>query len=195
MMNNPYPYWNQFQIWLQNQINMQLLSPYLSQQQINQLYQQYVFNNYGFMPSIPMQPMPMPPVVNIRPMASSMPSITPISGLSPISDNQNKIKERLPRTPNTPSFSVGNGQNIMNITLNASTGNKTVINARADTTVENLLKAYTQKLGLPPNVIGKDIMFLYNGAPLDFKCQTPIGSLFRNTAVITVYDLGGIIGA
>ena len=189
MMNNPY--WNQFQISLQNQMNMGLISPYIPQQQINQLYQQYVYNNYGFMP----QPinMPQPSMVPNNPMSSSMPSISPLPNLN--DQNGNKIKERLPRTPNSPTINVGNGQNIMNITLNASTGNKTVINASADTTIENLLKAYTQKLGLPPNVIGKDIMFLYNGAQLDFKCQTPIGAMFRNTAVITVYDLGGIIGA
>ena len=188
MMNNPY--WNQFQMWLQNQMSMGQISPYISQQQINQLYQQYVFNNYGFMP----QPLAMSPMVPNQPMSSSMPSISPVPSLSPI-QNENKIKERLPRTPNGPTFNLGNGPNILNITLNASTGNKTVINASADTTIENLLKAYTQKLGLPPNVIGKDIMFLYNGAQLDSKCQTPIGSMFRNTAVITVYDLGGIIGA
>ena len=38
-MNNPQ--WNQFQMWLQNQINMGQISPYLPQQQIYILYQQY----------------------------------------------------------------------------------------------------------------------------------------------------------
>ena len=38
-------------------------------------------------------------------------------------------------------------------------------------------------------------MFLYNGSQLAPDSQTEIGSIFRNTAVITVYDLGGIIGA
>ena len=61
--------------------------------------------------------------------------------------------------------------------------------------IEQLLKMYTTKLGLSPDVIGKQIMFLYNGAQLAPDCKTPIGSMFRNTAVITVYDLGGIIGA
>ena len=195
MMNNPQ--WNQFQMWLQTQVNMGQISPYLPQQQVYQLYQQYVFNNFGFVPPIPMPTMSIP-TVTPPPMSTSMPSITPVSNLSQEPNNQptqNKIKELLPRTPNSPTINMGSGQNILNITLNASTGNKTVINASADTTIENLLKMYTQKLGLPPNVIGKDIMFLYNGAQLDFKNQSPIGSIFRNTAVITVYDLGGIIGA
>ena len=187
MMNNPY--WNQFQMWLQNQIRMGLISPYLSQQQINQLYNQYVYNNYGFMPNS----MPIVPMVIPNPMSTSMPSISPVPSLS--NNQENKIKELLPRTPNGPTFKLGEGPNLMNITLNASTGNKTVINATPDTTIETLLKKYAQKLGLNPNVVGKEIMFLYNGAQLDPKCQTPIGSMFRNTAVITVYDLGGIIGA
>ena len=100
----------------------------------------------------------------------------------------------LPKT-GSDTMTIGNGGYIINVTMNASTGHKIVISASADTTIEDLLLKYTNRIGLPPNVIGKDIMFLYNGAQLDFKCQTPIGSLFRNTAVITVYDLGGIIGA
>ena len=193
MMNNPQ--WNQFQMWLQTQVNMGLISPYLPQQQIYQLYQQYVFNNYGFVPPIPMPAVSMPTVAP-QPMSTSMPSISPVSSSSRNNHpTENKIKELLPRTPNSPTINMGSGSNILNITLNASTGNKTVINASAETTIQDLLKMYTQKLGLPPNVIGKDIMFLYNGAQLDFESQTQIGSIFRNTAVITVYDLGGIIGA
>ncbi len=103
----------------------------------------------------------------------------------------------LPRTGQESMMvgNVGGGGYVINITMNASTGHKTVINATADTTVEKLLLAYTQKLGLPPTAIGKDITFLYNGSQLDAKSQQTIGSMFRNTAVITVYDLNGIIGA
>ena len=215
MMNNPQ--WNQFQMWLQTQINMGQISPYLPQQQIILLYQKYVFNNYGYIPPIPpmptMQPiMPIQPITPQSTMSSSMPSIQPVSTLQPVTPSsqpltinpqptpnnpqtENKIKELIPRGKNDQTIDMGSGPNIMNITLNASTGNKTVINANPETTIENLLKMYTQKLGLPEATIGKQIMFLYNGAQLDFKSQSPIGSLFRNTAVITVYDLGGIIGA
>ena len=215
MMNNPQ--WNQFQMWLQNQINMGQISPYLPQQQIILLYQKYVFNNYGYIPPIPpmptMQPiMPIQPITPQSTMSSSMPSIQPVSTLQPVTPSsqpltiisqsaprnqqtENKIKELIPRGKNDQTIDMGRGPNLMNITLNASTGNKTVINANPETTIENLLKMYTQKLGLPEATIGKEIMFLYNGAQLDFKSQSPIGSLFRNTAVITVYDLGGIIGA
>ena len=208
------PQWNTYQMGMQNPM-MPQINPYFPQQQqpMYQLNPQY--NGYGFGPSMPspMQPvMPFPSIPSGQPMSSSMPSIQPVSTLQPVtpsaqpitnstqltSNNQqteNKIKELLPRTPNSPTIDMGNGPNIMNITLNASTGNKTVINATAETTIENLLKMYIVKLGLSPDVIGKEIMFLYNGAQLDFKSTSPIGSLFRGTAVITVYDVGGIIGA
>ena len=107
----------------------------------------------------------------------------------------NKIKEMLPRDKPPETMTIGGGPNIINVTMNASTGYKVVINASADTSIEELLKMYTRKIGLAENVIGKDIMFLYNGAQLDTKSKQSIGSMFRNTAVITVYDLNGIIGA
>jgi len=104
-------------------------------------------------------------------------------------------QEMLPRNKPDENMTIGSGQNIINVTMNASTGHKVVIAASADTTIEKLLKMYTQKIGLSSDVIGKDIMFLYNGAQLDTKSEQSIGSMFRNTAVITVYDLNGIIGA
>ena len=107
----------------------------------------------------------------------------------------NKIKEMLPRNKPDETMNIGSGENIINVTMNASTGYKVVINASADTSIEELLKMYTRKIGLAENVIGKDIMFLYNGAQLNTKSKQSIGSFFRNTAVITVYDLNGIIGA
>ena len=106
-----------------------------------------------------------------------------------------KIKEMLPRGKPNDTLDIGGGQNIINVTMNASTGYKVVINANADTSIEELLKKYIRKIGLAENVIGKDIMFLYNGAQLDTKSKQSIGSMFRNTAVITVYDVHGIIGA
>ena len=205
MMNNEY--WDEFLIWLQNQIKMQLITPYLSQQHLNQLYKQYVLDKYGFEPPIPIQPMQQVPISIMCPALTEIPPFVVPVNVKPIKpeliisqesfnpQTENKIKKLLPRTPIGPIINMGNGQNILNITLNASTGNKTLINASADITIQSLLKMYTQKLGLPTNVIGKDIIFLYNGTQLDFNSQSTIGSLFNNTAVINVYDLGDIISA
>ena len=168
------PYWNQFLMWLQqNNINPMFLN---EQQKWN--YFSTFLNQFGL--GSMMQPQ------NISPNPTPIPNPYELSG--------GKVKERLPRNNAVNVINTG-GQNIINVTLNASTGNKTVINASADTTIENLLLMYTTKIGLSKDVIGKEIMFLYNGAQLDCKSKNTIGSIFRNTAVITVYDLGGIIGA
>jgi len=198
------PQYSQFQIWLQNQKMMGAIPIYANEQQAYPLYQQFVFMNFGYTPPPLQQIMPNmmgPMPVMPNPVAPQPVPITPTTSksqnlpISSLSQQGNQIKELIPRNNNTDYMNVGNGQNIMNITLNASTGNKTVINASSDTTIESLLKMYTKKLGLSEDVIGNQIMFLYNGAQLDFKSKSTIGSLFRNTAVITVYDLGGIIGA
>ena len=101
----------------------------------------------------------------------------------------------LPRNNSTTTYQESSEGNIINITLTASTGSKIVIIDNSSLTVEQLLIKYVDKIGLPHNVIGKDIMFLYNGSQLDPKCQDTIGSTFQNGSNITVYDLNGIIGA
>ena len=187
MINMSGPQWLAFQQWLTQQQMMGLIPQYLTSQQIYMYYQNYL-SSMGIIPSSIPNPMsnPMP---NPMPNPMSVPKPNPQTGMS------SEIKELLPRNNKTDYYSMGNGQNIINVTLNASTGNKTVINASANTTIEELLIMYTKKIGLSPEVIGKQIMFLYNGAQLDGNSKDKIGSMFRNQAVITVYDLGGIIGA
>jgi hypothetical protein len=187
MINMSGPQWLAFQQWLTQQQMMGLIPQYLTSQQIYMYYQNYL-SSMSIIPS----PIPNPmsnPMPNPMPNPMSVPKPNPQTGMS------SEIKELLPRNNKTDYYSMGNGQNIINVTLNASTGNKTVINASADTTIEELLIMYTKKIGLSPEVIGKQIMFLYNGAQLDGNSKDKIGSMFRNQAVITVYDLGGIIGA
>ena len=109
--------------------------------------------------------------------------------------NPNAKPGVLPRINKTDEMKIGNGKYIINVTMNASTGYKLVMHASSDTTVEELLINYAKRLGLSPTSIGKDITFLYNGGQLKADCKEKIGIMFRNTAVITVYDLKGIIGA
>ena len=84
--------------------------------------------------------------------------------------------------------------NKISITFYASTGSKVTLEMEASTTIEDLVKEYAKKIDLPEDYLGKEVMFLYNGAQLDYKSQSPIGSMFRNFASITAYDLFGIIG-
>ena len=62
-------------------------------------------------------------------------------------------------------------------------------------TIEEALIEYAKIIDIPKDSFGKNVMLLYNGAQLDCKSKSTIGSIFRNTACITVYDLDGIIGS
>lgn len=120
----------------------------------------------------------------------------PIPKPAPTPSNpQNNNNGVLPRDKITDSMEVGRGGSIINVTLNASTGHKVVIKAGSDTTVDELLKSYMKRMGLSEQSIGKDIMFMYNGAKLLPDNKAKICTMFRNAASITVYDLKGIIGA
>jgi hypothetical protein len=190
MMNHPQ--WFFFQQWLSQQQQNGFIPQNLNYQQMYNYFQMYLMNNPIYQVPNPM-PNPMSnPMLNPIPYPTPNPIPKPSPNPQP---GQNKIKELIPRNNNTDVLNMGNGPNIINITLNASTGNKTVINTSPNTTVAELLRMYTTKIGLSPDVIGKQIMFLYNGAQLAGDSKASIGSIFRNTATITVYDLGGIIGA
>ena len=110
-------------------------------------------------------------------------------------NSQNNNNGALPRDKITDSMEVGSGGFIINVTMNASTGHKVVIKAGSETTIQELLECYMKRIGLSPDLVGKDIMFMYNGAKLEPNAQKKIGQEFRNAATITVYDLKGIIGA
>ena len=124
------------------------------------------------------------------------PSPLPITKPNPTNSNsQNNNNGALPRDNITESMEVGSGGYIINVTMNASTGHKVVIKAGSETTIKELLECYMKRMGLSPDLVGKDIMFMYNGAKLEPNAQKKIGAEFRNAASITVYDLKGIIGA
>ena len=188
--------WQQQQLFQQFQMYIQqsgvLFDSFNVQMKFN-YFQQFLINMGN---SLAFQPIPNQNQIFQQFLVwrqSQIPQPHPPQPISPGQPNQGA----LPRT-GQESFTIGNiggGGYVLNVTMNASTGHKTVINATADTTVQDLLLKYTQKLGLPPTAIGKDITFLYNGSQLDPKSKQTIGSIFRNTAVITVYDLNGIIGA
>ena len=84
----------------------------------------------------------------------------------------------LKRDKITETMNLGSGGLIINITMTASTGHKVVIQASADSTIEELLLKYVQKMGLSPDSVGRDIMFLFNGAKLDPHSKEKLGSRF-----------------
>ena len=111
--------------------------------------------------------------------------------------NNNGIQELVPR--NMPNFSSNEAldpnQNIINITFKVSTGHQANMAVNGNITIEQLIKKYVQKLNLPENVIGKDIMFIYNGQQLNPSLQNDVNSIFSNGGLISVYDVNNIIGA
>ena len=91
---------------------------------------------------------------------------------------------------------AGMGSDIINVTLNATTGFKVVIPAPKTMTFEELFITFANKAGVPTSTIGEQIVFLYNAEKLDAKSKQPISSLFKSfNANVTVLDQGGIIGA
>jgi hypothetical protein len=155
-------------------INMQNPLAFQPMQMQNQVFQQFLMWRQNQQPQPQPQPQPTPPTT---------------------ANNANNNGGVLQRDNITEVLDVGSGGYVINVTMSASTGHKVVIKAGPETTIEELLKMYMKKMGLSTDSIGKDVMFLFNGAQLEPKSQDKIGSKFRVTAAITVYDLKGIIGA
>jgi hypothetical protein len=96
--------------------------------------------------------------------------------------NSSGAKDPNPRNPRTPIY------DIINITFTHSNGRKVVVNMNSNKTIEDMIKEYANKNDFAMDSIEKNFMFLCNGAQLDHKSQLTLGSKFRHTAVITVYD-------
>ena len=116
-------------------------------------------------------------------------------------NNMNMMNNTGVATFNTINPYINNSSNNykpnsrqISITFNASTGKKVIMKMDKSITIEKMLKEYVKEIDLPEDTIGKKVAFIYNGAQLDCKSQEIIGNIFRNTAVITVFDLEGIIG-
>ena len=117
---------------------------------------------------------------------------------NPVPKNDDgEIKELIPRY--TQNFNSNDAldpnQNIINITFKVSTGHQANMAVNGNITVEQLIKMYVLKLNLSESVIGKDIMFIFNGQQLNPKSKEDVNSTFSNGGLISVYDVNNIIGA
>ena len=86
-------------------------------------------------------------------------------------------------------------QNIINISFVASTGLRLIIATPNNITVNQLLKKYMDRLGLPMEHIDKDLTFLHNGGRIDPYSNQLISKDFKNNMTITVFDKSGVVGA
>ena len=86
--------------------------------------------------------------------------------------------------------------NLRNINLNASSGLKVLIRINRYKTIADLFKVYIQRLGIGQNVLGKDIIFLFNAETLTPQDTRIINEVFpKDFSTITVLDQKNIIGA
>ena len=113
--------------------------------------------------------------------------------------NPNELKGNNNQNQNNfQKFNFGALNNdIINVTLSTTAGYKVVIPASKDMTFENLFINYTNKVGVPLDAIGTQIVFLCNGGKLDPKSKQPISTVFKHQSMgnIAVMDLGNIVGA
>ena len=79
--------------------------------------------------------------------------------------------------------------------MTASTGLKVIIPISINATLEELFKRYAAKINIPESALGTKIVFLFSGGKIDPFSKAQIGTHFKNGAIITVFDQGGIIGA
>ena len=153
------------------------------------------------------------PQVNINPIVVNQPSGA--TGDVYVTD-PNKPKEVLPRViktmyvdknemqQNFQNFNNfnnfnqfgGMGNDIVNITMTATSGLKVVIPAPKTMPLSDLFITYVRKVGVPDDVIGTKIVFLFNAEKLDVKSKEPLSKFFKSANHnVTVLDQGNIIGA
>jgi hypothetical protein len=113
-------------------------------------------------------------------------------------NNDKNDNEILPREDKTlyegdnKGYSQGN---LINIALNASSGLKVIVAISPDCTIEELILRYAQRAGVPKDALGTKVIFLFNGGKMEVDSQEKLSKYFKNGAVVTVIDQGGIIGA
>ena len=110
-------------------------------------------------------------------------------------DNQQEMKSVLPRNIEigTNEIHIEN-EYRRNLKFDTSTGVRVIISVSKEITVAQALKEFVKKLGLSEDVIGKDLIFLFNGSQLDYKSQDLVKTL-PDMAAITVFDQNNVIGA
>ena len=83
----------------------------------------------------------------------------------------------------------------INVVMSASSGLIVTMPTPPNVSIQQLLRNYISKLGLPENVLGNAIIFILNAEVLQINDQRPIGALIKNNATITVVDVQGVIAA
>ena len=115
-------------------------------------------------------------------------------------DNNNKgqKKSNLPRGSETIShtaFPEVSGKRIY-LVFQATTGHKVLMNAPEFSKIGDIIIQYGLKIGVGPNIVEKEIQFLFNGCKIkkEDRNKTPGQLGILNHSTILVIDLKNFIG-
>ena len=61
-------------------------------------------------------------------------------------------------------------------------------------TRKDMMDAFANKIRVPKESIGKDIIFLYNGIKIDDMKNDSVERVLRDKTTITVFDVHNVIG-
>ena len=93
-------------------------------------------------------------------------------------------------------FPNENKTNLRNIYMHASSGLKVLIAFPLNKTVKELFLHYCAKIGISPNLLGKEIIFLHAAQTIPINTNALIKDFFKSDlCVVTVIDQNNVIGA
>ena len=93
-------------------------------------------------------------------------------------------------------FEKGNNDYLLNIVFVAGNGLRVNIPIPYNKTVEYLFQVYAKKIGIPENVLGSGVIFLYDALYMDVKDKRTLGEIFQgNVTTITVVETSNVLGA
>ena len=87
-----------------------------------------------------------------------------------------------------------NASQKINIKLDASSGLKVELTVPKEMSIKDFFRLYCRKIGVPENLLGRDLIFLYNAEVLDINSEIIVSKIFRNGCYITVIDKDNNLG-
>ena len=112
-----------------------------------------------------------------------------------------KLPEILPRPENYINNNnlnnnfIPNNIPTVNIVFQANTGLKINLAIPRNITIYQMLKLFTEKIGIQDFYINKGLTFLFNGQNMLPYFNHLVGDQFKDGMLITVFDQNGVIGA
>ena len=188
-----------------NQINGQII---YQPQMPNQMYQNQMVNQGGFMTNMYQQVAPGVP--NNNNFTNTNFNNTPTSNTININPNQNtqgnsnneEPKSLLPENIDMIGKMVYS-DGIVNAVFEASTGSTAVIQIKESTSIKEAIEKYAERIRLNQKYIGKEVIFVLNGKKLDpFSNDIIVAIITKKNPTdkvvqfkVNVFDQANVLGA